>query len=179
MFKLSLTHRLLRRCLAEYRPGLYRMAYAWCGERYLAEDLVQEAILKSLEKEGQLKNPEQFPSWVFRILHNCWLMHLRKQKPEGDIEELVIPCEDCPEAIYQTHLIGQAVRQAIAGLPVGQRKVLMLVDLEGFTYKEVAEISSLPVGTVMSRISRARKSLQQALNTMRMPSPAVHLRRVK
>ena len=155
------------------------MAYAWCGERYLAEDLVHEAILKSLEKENQLKDPERFSSWIFRILHNCWLMHLRKQKPEGDIEELVIPCEDGPEAIYQTHLIGQAVHQAIAGLPVGQRKILMLIDLEGFTYKEVAEISSLPIGTVMSRISRARKSLEQALDTMRTPNLAVHLRRVK
>lgn len=167
MFNLSCNARVVRKKIAQIRPNLYRMAYAWCGEKALADDLVQETMLKSLEKSHQLKDPERIASWCYRILHNCWLSHLRSQKPDVDLDEVVLVCEDCPERSYQNTSNGEAICNAISKLPVGQREVLMLIDLEGFAYREVAEILSIPVGTVMSRISRARASLEKSLNSLR------------
>jgi len=167
MLQISLKSRQVRQRLADYRPNLYRMAYAWCGDRALADDLVQETIVKSLEKAHQLKEMEKFAPWCYRILHNCWLTHLRALKPNVDLDDIMLSCEDCPEKRYEDLLASEAIQLAIARLPAGQRKVLMLIDLEGFSYREVADILSIPVGTVMSRISRARKALEHSLHGLR------------
>ncbi len=167
MIDLSFNARRIRKKLAGYRPNLYRMAYSWCGDPSLADDLVQETIVKSLEKSGQLRDIEKFAPWCYRILHNCWLSHLRNTKPNVELDEVVLTCEDCPEKHYRDMERGDALRAAIAKLPQGQRKVLMLIDLEGFSYREVADILSIPVGTVMSRISRARTALEKSLAARR------------
>ncbi len=167
MIKLSFRSRQLRHKLANYRPNLYRMAYAWCGDKALADDLVQETIVKSLEKAHQLRDIDKFAPWCYRILHNCWLSHLRAIKPDVDLDEVVLTCEDCPEKRYEDLLASEAIQLAISKLPAGQRKVLMLIDLEGFSYREVADILAIPVGTVMSRISRARKTLEKSLRHFR------------
>jgi RNA polymerase sigma-70 factor (ECF subfamily) len=170
MFNFSLAGRFARKKLADNRDNYFRMAYAWCGDPALADDLVQEMMLKSLEKSHQLKNISRFLPWSYQILHNCWLSHLRAQKPNVDFDEEMVICEDCPERSYQTDMIGQAVHLAIGKLPIGQKQVLMLIDLEGFSYKEVAEILTIPMGTVMSRVSRARTSLEKSLSAMREPA---------
>lgn len=164
---LSLNAIIIRKKLGKIRPNLYRMAYAWCGSHALADDLVQETIVKSLEKAHQLKSVDKCSSWCYRILHNCWLSHLRSIKPDVDIDEVVLVCEDCPEKHYRDMVASEAIQAAISKLPVGQRKVLMLIDLEGFAYREVADILSIPVGTVMSRISRARSALEKSLASFR------------
>ncbi len=164
---LSLNAVIIRKKLGSIRSNLYRMAYAWCGSRELADDLVQETIVKSLEKSHQLKNIDKIAPWCYRILHNCWLSHLRSLKPDVDIDEVVLICEDCPEKSYRNMVASEAIQAAISKLPVGQRKVLMLIDLEGFSYREVADILSIPVGTVMSRISRARNALEKSLASFR------------
>ncbi len=164
---LSLNAIIIRKKLGTMRPNLYRMAYAWCGNRELADDLAQETIVKSLEKSHQLKDIEKISSWCYRILHNCWLSHLRSLKPNVDIDEIVLTCEDCPEKNYRDMVASEAIQVAISRLPSGQRKVLMLIDLEGFSYREVADILSIPVGTVMSRISRARAALEKSLASFR------------
>lgn len=185
MFKLSCSARQLHRKLANYRPNLYRMAYAWCGDHSLADDLVQETILKSLEKSAQLRDIDKFAPWCCRILHNCWLTHLRGIRPNVALDEIVLCCDDCPESHYHDLQRGEALRLAIAKLPQGQRKVLMLIDLEGFSYREVADILSIPVGTVMSRISRARTALERTLTAQKnaaereMRHGIARLRRIK
>ena len=166
MQKLSLGWNTFSNRLEELRPRLYRMACSWCNNASLADDLVQETILKALEKRHQLKDMKCFNAWVFRILNNSWLDFLRRRKPETDIDEQTIPCKDCPEKSYEQNLTTLSVRQAVNNLPVGQRSVLTLVDLEGFTYKEVSDVLEIPIGTVMSRLSRARKSLEASLSTM-------------
>lgn len=184
MRKFSLTWNTFSTRLEELRPRLYRMAFSWCNNASLADDLVQDTILKALEKRQQLKDPKCFHGWVFRILNNSWLDYLRRRKPETDIDEQSIPCKDCPEKSYDQNLTIMSVRQAVSNLPVGQRSVLTFVDLEGFTYKEVSDILEIPIGTVMSRLSRARKSLEESLASMYsrsriFSSNTPYMRRVK
>lgn len=155
----------LKKRVAEERMRLYRMAYAWCCEPALADDLAQEAIAKALQKIHQLREPERLESWLYAILHNCWRTHLRQLRPDRPLDEEIIPCnEDCPEVINQRQQLIDSVRSAIARLPLGQREVITLVDLNGFTYAEVAEVMKIPIGTVMSRLNRGRKTLQLSLS---------------
>ena len=181
MLKFSFNQRFVRKQLDSERPRIFRMAFAWCGDRHLADDLVQQTMIKALERSHQLKDTRAFRGWFYRILSNSWHDHLRSLKPESELDPELLVCENCPEKAFQTNFVGEAVRCAIAKLPVGQREVVMLVDLEGFSYKEVGEILGVPTGTVMSRLSRARKKLEleltrQALRPTDNVSP---LRRVK
>lgn len=179
--RLGLRHRSeeLRKRIAEERLRLYRMAYSWCCDPTLADDLAQEAIAKALQKSHQLREPERLESWLYAILHNCWRTYLRQKKPDTPLDEEIIPCEDSPENLNQRQQIIDIVRAAVARLPLGQREVLTLVDLNGFTYAEVAEVMGIPIGTVMSRLNRGRKALQLALSDMGQASQRTSLRRVK
>ncbi len=173
--------RAFRRQLEESRNRLYRMALAWCGDPMLADDLVQEALTKALQKANQLRDQDKLGCWLYSILNNCWREHLRRQRPNVEIDEDEYICENCPEVQSSSQEVVNRVRAAIARLALGQREVVTLVDLEGFAYAEVAEILSVPIGTVMSRLSRARKALQQELLDIQ-PEQSIrrtHLRRVK
>ncbi len=170
----------LKKRIAACRPRLYRMAYAWCCEPALADDLVQETLIKALQKLDQLRELERIESWMYSILHNCWRTYLRQKRPESSLDDEIIPCEDCPEKFNQRQQTIDAVRSAIACLPLGQREVVTLVDINGFAYAEVADIMSIPIGTVMSRLNRARKALQTALSDLsEAPVRTSRLRRIK
>ncbi len=153
----------LRQQLAALRPRLYRSALAWCGDPQLADDLVQETLTKALKKVGSLKDPGSINAWAFSILANCHRDHYRRSRPEEEYQEL--PDEDLPTAdqLLQTRETVARVRESVARLGRGQREVLALVDLEGFSYAEVAEILQIPIGTVMSRLNRARQALRRLL----------------
>ncbi|TCJ13868.1 RNA polymerase sigma factor [Parasulfuritortus cantonensis] len=148
------------------RPRLYRLAYAWCHDGHLADDLTQEALARAIDRAGQLKDEAAFEGWLFAILNNCWRDHLRRCKDcvdVDDIDEAVLAHDATPERLYASRQTGNRVRDAIARLPVGQRQVLTLVDLEECSYAEVATILAIPVGTVMSRLARARRALRDLL----------------
>ena len=151
------------------RVRLYRLAYSWCHDAALADDLVQETLYKALKKSGQLRDIEALEGWLFRILANCWHDHLRQRRSTVDIDDLddmeEMPFENrpTPEDMHGEKQLVARVRSAIERLPLGQRQVLTLVDLEEFSYSETAEILDIPVGTVMSRICRARQALKQQL----------------
>ncbi len=164
------------------RPRLYRMAYAWCHDAHLAEDLTQEAITKALARCGQLREVESAPAWLFAILNNCWRDHLRARRELSDIDELddvVLDAQPGPEGLYESRQTTDRVRAAIASLPIAQRQVITLVDLEEYSYAEVARILEVPVGTVMSRLSRARQALKERLVAQESSSRRTQLRRVK
>lgn len=155
-----------RKRLAAMRPRLYRLAYAWCHDGHLADDLVQETVTHAIDRYGQLKDDGAFETWMFSILNNCWRDHLRRRKDFVDIDDLdeaVLAHEATPERLYASRQTGERVRAAIARLPVGQRQVLTMVDLEDHAYADVATILDIPVGTVMSRLSRARVALKAFL----------------
>lgn len=149
--------------LEEMRPRLYKVAYSWCHAADIADDLVQETMIKAMRNANSLRDIQKMDSWLFTILSNCWRDYLRKQKPTDDIDDCVFTNDETPELIQERKNITDIVQQAIATLPLGQRQVLSLVDLEGFSYAEVAEIAGIPTGTVMSRLNRARKALSEQL----------------
>ncbi|MFN3785677.1 MAG: RNA polymerase sigma factor [Thiothrix sp.] len=169
----------LDRQLSEQRPRLHRMAMAWCGDAILADDLVQDTLTKALEKQEQLKDEERLGAWLYRILHNCWMEYLRTQKPTLDIDEVELTCTDCPEKQFTDDQLAEYVRAAVETLPVGQRQVMTLVDLEGCSYEQVALILDIPQGTVMSRLSRARETMKKRLQGLQQTDNVHYLRRVK
>ena len=149
------------------RPMLYRIAYAWCHDPALADDLVQDTLSKALARRAQLRDEGALKAWLVSIMNHCWLDHLRRRRDFDDVDDWQNELEsstESPEACCDREQVIACVRAAVARLPLGQRQVLTLVDLEEFGYAEVAGILDVPVGTVMSRLSRARTSLRNMLD---------------
>lgn len=168
-----------RRRLETLRPRLHRLAYAWCHDAALADDLVQDSLAKALTRSEQLRDEQALESWLLSILNNCWRDHLRARRDFLDVSELdeaIYSEAPCPEQHYASRQTVQRVRSAIARLPIGQRQVITLVDIEECAYADVARILDVPVGTVMSRLSRARQALKQHLSTDK-PASAEHAER--
>lgn len=183
---LSILDLSARRRLEAMRPRLYRLAYAWCHDANLADDLAQETLAKALGRMDQLRDVAILESWLFAILNNGWRDHLRARREHVDVEELdemVLAHDDGPEHLYARRQATLRVRSAIATLPMAQRQVLTLVDIEECSYAQVAQVLGVPVGTVMSRLSRARQALRTALSGESMNHETVGerpmLRRVK
>lgn len=156
----------LQEQLLQIRPKLYRLAYSWSHNAALSEDLVQETLIKALKNNNQLRDPALLNSWLFSILANCLRDHYRQHREMEDIEDLDdfrYAHENTPEKSHADAQIVACVRDAVAKLPLGQRQVLTLVDLEELSYVEVASILDIPIGTVMSRLCRARASLKTLL----------------
>jgi RNA polymerase sigma-70 factor (ECF subfamily) len=176
-------NRQLKQALGESRQRLYRMALAWTRDPALADDLVQEAMSRGLKNAQQLRDPQRLNAWLFRILSNCWHEHLRRQRPGVSLDDVELVDWQTPERNQQQQDIVSRVQAEIAELPIGQRQVLTLVDIEGLTYAETAEALDVPVGTVMSRLNRARSSLRESLSDMRgeacTPKQGAKLRRIK
>lgn len=171
----------LKNKIAESRDRLYRVALAWCGDQMLAEDLVHETITSGIDKCHQLREEDQLFSWLYSILNNKWYRHLQKRKNHDDIDEQ-IPCQNSgPDISCEEHQLVNQVRQAITKLPVVERQVISLVDLEEFSYCEVAHALDIPIGTVMSRLHRARKNLLEKISAASHEKSIKknHLHRVK
>jgi RNA polymerase sigma factor (sigma-70 family) len=133
-----------------------------------AEDVVQEAYLRAYKHFGSFHGGDGRP-WLLAIVRNTcftWMQHNRSP-------ELTIPLDDDlheieskdlnPEALLLQSADTQMVRQALEDLPVDFREVIVLRELEGLSYKQIADVAEIPLGTVMSRLARARKRLQQSL----------------
>lgn len=163
LVKLFGRNQAFRQRLEGNRERLYRIAYSWCHEPALADDLVQETMEKALKKSNQLRELEALDTWLFSILNNAWRDHFRRSRDTVDVDDIPFVSDSSPEDEGHTHQVVTEVRGAIATLPMGQRQVLTLVDLEGCSYIEVANILGVPVGTVMSRLCRARRALKDRL----------------
>lgn len=155
--------REFKQVLETSRPRLYRVAYSWTHDAALADDLVQETLTKAWQKYDQLRDPKAQEAWLFSILTNCFRDHYRRHRETDDIDEMDIAGDQCLETEQIRSELVDRVRQAIRRLPEGQRQVVTLVDLEGFSYIEVSSILGIPGGTVMSRLCRARAALKALL----------------
>jgi RNA polymerase sigma-70 factor (ECF subfamily) len=146
-------------------PRLRRFAISLAGRRDLADDLVQTACERALAHGASFKPGTRFDAWVFRILRNAWIDTFRRGRLDRAAEpiedhEMKLASADGPAAM-EARLTLQAVADIIATLPDEQREIMLLVCVEEFTYAETAEIAGIPIGTVMSRLARARGKLAE------------------
>jgi RNA polymerase sigma-70 factor (ECF subfamily) len=147
-------------------PRLRRFARGLAGTPDGADDLVQAACERALARAYQFHEGTRFDSWMFRIVQTIWIDQLRARevrKEDGDVAEERLGT-DAPVRVIEARLALAEVRLAVERLPPDQRTVLMLVTVEGLSYKEAAEVADVPVGTIMSRLARARTALQQQLD---------------
>jgi len=151
-------------------PSLRRYARGLVGDRATADDMVQDCLLRALDRERQFRG-ENLAGWVFAILTNVSRSaqrSARRQPPRGDLADV----SGTNDADPATRI---AIVTALAALSDDQRETLLLTAVEGFSYQETADILKIPIGTVMSRISRARSALAERLEG----APVVPIRRVK
>jgi RNA polymerase sigma-70 factor, ECF subfamily len=159
-----------RRELAALLPRLMRFALALTRSREAAEDLTQAACTRALARAGQWQPDTRLDSWMFRIIQTIWLNQLRSRAVgERYRAEIADRHEgvDLPEA--EARLMLARVSEKVLELPAEQRVVLMLVTVEGFAYREAAKIAGIPIGTVMSRLARARLALMKAIGEVNDP----------
>ena len=148
-------------------PRLRRFARGLTGTASEADDLVQAACERALAREHQFQEGTRFDSWMFRIVQTLWIDQLRARevrKEDGDVAEERLGSDSAVRTI-EARLALAEVRRAVQLLPPDQRTTLMLVTVEGLSYKEAAVAAGVPVGTIMSRLARARIALQQQLDT--------------
>ncbi len=167
--------------LEQHRQRLYRIAYSWTHNAALADDLVQETLAKALKKSGQLRDPNAGDAWLYSILANCYRDHFRRLRTAEEIDENTLTHESTPEKESSEQEIVLKVRAAIARLAEGQRQVVTLVDIQGLSYMEVAQILNVPIGTVMSRLCRARYALKDLLGELapKLAAEETKIRRIK
>jgi len=148
---------------------LYNFARWICGDPDEARDLVQETFLKALKGFASFKEGTNFRAWMFRILRNTFLTSRTglehrntQQEDESGFADAPGP-DDSPEAALVRRADIDQVRKAIAQLSLPFREVLLLADIEEMKYQEVADALGIPIGTVMSRLARARKQVRDSI----------------
>src|SRR5712692_3851663 len=152
--------------------SLYNFARWIAHDSDDAEDLVQESYLKALRSFASFQPGTNFRAWIFQILRNTFLSSRSKLERrmtvamESEDDSPVLPATSLtPESLLIERSANDAVRYAIEQLPVIFREVILLCDVEDASYREIAEILSIPIGTVMSRLARARKAVRESLRS--------------
>jgi RNA polymerase sigma-70 factor, ECF subfamily len=150
--------------------SLYNFARWLTANDADAEDLVQETYAKALKGFGSFQPGTNFRAWIFRILRNTFLTSRAGLKASATVpledeseEPPAAVTRETPESILLERAAQERVAQAIAALPVIFREVVLLAEVEEMSYREIAEALAVPIGTVMSRLARARGALRQAL----------------
>ena len=159
--------------LERLRPDLLGYAVALCGSRPDADDLVQQAHLRVLDVAAA-PPADRLKPWLYRIVRNLHVDgHRRRRVREEYAASLARHDPDiatCPDRAFESVLLGQA----LAALDDDKREIVYLVDVEGCSYAEAAELLDVPVGTVMSRVSRARRQLLDLTRDDAAPAPRAH-----
>ncbi len=147
---------------------LYNFAHWLTGNRDEAEDLVQETYVKALKGFSSFSLGTNFRAWMYRILRNTFLTSRTGLKvmvslddEDNAVAEPVV--NDDPESLLFARADQEEIRRALEQLPVAHREVILLCDVEEMSYKEIAELAGIPIGTVMSRLSRARRTMRSLL----------------
>jgi RNA polymerase sigma-70 factor (ECF subfamily) len=167
-----------------HMSSLYTAALRMTRNPADAEDLVQETYLKAYRAYGTFKEGTNLKAWLYKILTNTFINSYRskKRRPEqtelDDVEDLylyrrlggleAVTAGRSAEEEVMDHFTESDVKEAVESLPEQFRMAVLLADVEGFSYKEIAEILDIPIGTVMSRLHRGRRALQKALHEFAM-----------
>ena len=157
----------MRHKIVSLLPRLRGFAHALARSTDAADDLVQATCEKALRASDSFVRGTRLDSWMFRIMQNHWIDTVRKERPEAPLDaddsSLQIVGED-GQRVTEARLTLATVQELIGRLPEEQRAVLVLVCVEDLSYREAAETLGVPVGTVMSRLSRARAALADAIS---------------
>ena len=152
-------------------PRMRRFAYSLTGSMDDADDLVQGACERALGRLDQYERGTRLDSWLFRIIQTTWIDRVRAVRRRGTVSDpevmAAVPFDARIHEQTEARAALDIVREEIARLPENQRLVLALVTVDGMSYKDAAEMLEIPIGTVMSRLSRARKRLGEALERPR------------
>ena len=148
-------------------PRLRRFALSLTGSVAEADDLVQAACERALRARDQWEPGTRLDSWVYRIIRNLWIDAIRRRRTEGIVEAIDeatgVEGEDGRQ-VTETALTLAEVNNAVSELPQEQRAVLLLVCTEERSYQEAADMLGVPIGTIMSRLARGRRSLAERFN---------------
>lgn len=155
----------IRRALTAVLPRLRRFGLALTGSAADTDDLVQNTCERALRHADQLRELARLDAWLYGIMRNLWFdeMRHRKVRRHDEIEAASDVIGEDGQATADGRITLEVVRRAMSQLPADQRVVLMLVCVDGLSYKEAAEVLGIPVGTIMSRLSRARQDLHARL----------------
>src|SRR5688572_7508308 len=153
-----------------YIDALYGYAMTLTRDSIEAEDLVQDTYLRATKAANQQPLSGNLKAWLFVIMRNAWLNQLRHNQSgprfvELETNEQTEDARGNPHVVYLRKLEREQVREAIEKLPEAYREIVVLRDIEGFTYQEIAMVLDCPAGTVMSRLGRARGRLRKLLST--------------
>ena len=159
---------LFEQTVLPHLDAAYNLARWLAGNDHDAQDVAQEASLRAFKYFGSFRG-ENARAWLLSIVRNSFHTWLRKNRPNErsvEIDDEALDIEDASSnagTVNPNFADADAVRRAIAELPVEFREIVILREMEGFSYKEIAELAEVPIGTVMSRLARARKLLQKSL----------------
>lgn len=147
---------------------LYNFACWLTGDRAAAEDLVQETYLKACRAFSSFEQGTNFRAWIYRILRNTFLTTQAGMKATASLDDedqgpLEPEAADTPESILLARDAQEKIRAALEELPVHHREMILLCDLEEMSYQEISQSLGIPMGTVMSRLSRARRAMRTLL----------------
>ena len=157
----------------EHLDALFGYALALTHDLTEAEDLVQETYLRAGSASNRPKPNSNLKGWLFVIMRNAWLNQVRHRNNGPRFVELetgeqsIDEMQENPHVVYLRKLEREQVREAIESLPDAYREIVVLRDIEGFTYQEIASVLDCPAGTVMSRLGRARGKLRTLLSGWR------------
>jgi RNA polymerase sigma-70 factor (ECF subfamily) len=149
-------------------PRLRRFALGLTGSRDDADDLVQAACERALNRLHQWQPDTRLDSWMFRIIKTIWIDQWRSQRARGehvDLDSIEPPAGSNGRQVTEVRSTLEAVCRAMEQLSDDQRLVLTLVSVDGLSYEEAAAVLEVPIGTVMSRLARARRRLHELLET--------------
>jgi RNA polymerase sigma-70 factor, ECF subfamily len=162
----------IRDRMVELLPRLRRFAYALTGNLDKADDLVQETCARALANAEQWQAGTRLDSWMYRIAQNLWFDRMRATKVRGevvDVDTAVDLVGSDGRDVTESRLTLQVVAKSIAKLPADQQLVIAHVCIDGLSYKDAAEALGIPIGTVMSRLARARRALHEAMSVAGEP----------
>jgi len=152
--------------IQKYEKRIYNIAYKFMRNEHDAQDAAQDAIIKMYTNINKFSFQSAFTTWMYRVTANTCLDLLRRKNPSVDIEEferLAVSTEGNPSADTINRELGNAIKDSIRLLPEKYIPIIVLKDMEGLKYEEIAGILNISVGTVKSRISRAREKLRAIL----------------
>ncbi len=150
--------------MIELIPRLRRYARALVGDRAAADDLVQDTLERAWSKLHLYRHGTDLRAWLFTVMHNVHVNRVRAARPTEPLDD-EMP-ELAQRATQGDALIVRDLERGIAALPLAQREVLLLVALEDLSYAETARALGIPIGTVMSRLARAREKLRASMQGM-------------